>query len=928
MYGATTHRILAGARDSDSKLIAACIFAVRSIAAADGRIEPQEKQVMVDTFGRKLSLDTDGRVLLEQLLQEGAVSSYDAEQDIDVVVELVDGLGSTPNVLIYALACEMAAADNDVDPAELALISEFGSILGVSQVDQAVLRHVFASQPLGIRVSDVSFERLVNSLSPSAYHRFSRAVQDLVAALARTLDSHARQSSATQTTLTPSTPREQSRVEVSSKLYESLEYSEMRRELDSVLHKVTQLPDSIFSTTQRAALGRLERQSGDTAFRIAVVGAFSSGKSTFLNALVRQSEGDLFPSSPVPCTANVNILRYGEERRLFKMVRGKEHRIDDAEFKALIELPDHIQSAAEFMSGETDALIVEAPVALCKQGVQLVDSPGLNEHPKRTEITDRFLRRSDAVILLMNANQLLTQDERSLIEQLAKSIKKENLFFAVNFFDQVDAQAREKVRSRALSYLKDIYNGQPEELRERVHFISSKYAIKDYRAGIASEWTDAIVRLEAAVGSYIAGASGALRWRRLANETMEILANTYDRAHSMCDLDFNELDEEIARSKRSHAEILRSLEEVARTKAVARATIESQYAAAVDELSTAFGEFCGDFPGYLEQHAEHWHSDASPIWGKSEVIEDYKAQLSRDMKSILEWWANEVATPIIASRFQHLLEQLNRQFVDVQRQFNRLEHLMDPDYEVQDIDQDTAFVTFMKGAGGFVSGGPMGALVGATMEPSAIAVNFAASFAAGFTLVALGLGGPVSLALGAAVIGMAQLFLGKDGMLLRLRDKILSAGIESIDEVTDHLAQQLDETLSEQFGSLANEIEQVLDAQMTAITEQQAVQERMLEKAKRSRQDADRELTRRRALVERVRALGEELERIGTVSFSTVLHQQGFEEGAGHQNIANSGSSTYDTQLSWNNHLLYILAVVIAVLIVVVIAIAAFVFFM
>lgn len=914
MYGATTHRILGAAQDSDSKLIAACIFAVRSIAAADGLIEPREKQVLVDRFGRKLSLDTDGRALLEQLMEEGAASDYDADKDIDVVVELVDGLGSAPNALIFSLACEMAAADDDVDSTELALISEYGSILGVSQTDQAVLRHVFASQPLGIQLTDSSYERLVQSLSPLAYCHYSRAVQDLAAGLARTLHSHKRQSQPEHTQTPPSSSQKAPR-EDTSKLYESLEYSELRRELDGVLHKVVQLPDSIFSKTQRSALEQLQNKSGDATFRIAVVGAFSSGKSTFLNALVRQSEVDLFPSSPVPCTANVNILRYGEERRLFKMVGGTEHLIDEAEFKALIELPEHIQSASEFMSGETDALIVEAPVALCKQGVQLVDSPGLNEHPKRTEITERFLRRSDAVILLMNANQLLTQDERSLIEQLTKSIKRENIFFAVNFFDQVEEPAREKVRSRALSYLKEVYKGKDEVLQDRLHFISAKHAIKDHQAGKASEWVDALVGLETAVGSYIAKASGAVRWRRMANETMEILANTYDRAHSMCEIDFNELDEEIARNKQAQAEIQRSQEEVARTKAVARSTIESQYEAVVDDLSAALAELYDEFPGYLEQHAEHWHSDASPIWGKSEVIEDYKAQLTRDMKSILEWWTNEVATPIIASHFQHLLEQLNRQFVDVQRQFNRLEHLMDPDYELQEVEQDTAFVTFMKGAGGFVSGGPMGALVGATMEPADIAVNFAASFAAGFTLVALGLGGPVSLALGAAVVGMAQLFLGKDGLMQRLRDKILSTGIESIDEVTDRLAQQVDASLSEQFGSLANEVEYVLDAQMAAITEQQAQQERVLEKAKRDRQDAERELEERRALVDRVMVLGGELEKIGTVAFSTVLKQQGFDGGATHKQEPQWKDEELDVQPNRSNYSLYVVVALIIVLV-------------
>ena len=46
---------------------------------------------------------------------------------------------------------------------------------------------------------------------------------------------------------------------------------------------------------------------------VAIVGQFSSGKSTFLNALLSK---DILPTGITPVTSKVNFLNYGEEYKL------------------------------------------------------------------------------------------------------------------------------------------------------------------------------------------------------------------------------------------------------------------------------------------------------------------------------------------------------------------------------------------------------------------------------------------------------------------------------------------------------------------------------------------------------------------------------------------------------------------------------------
>ena len=99
---------------------------------------------------------------------------------------------------------------------------------------------------------------------------------------------------------------------------------------------------------------------------------------------------------------------------------------------------------------------------MCRHGVEIVDSPGLNEHPERSAITEQLIKDTDAVIFLTNASRPLTQGERELINDLKTKLNggdnnkaADNLFIVVNFMDllrrETDrASVREKNRKICL----------------------------------------------------------------------------------------------------------------------------------------------------------------------------------------------------------------------------------------------------------------------------------------------------------------------------------------------------------------------------------------------------------------------------------------------------------------------------------------------
>jgi len=128
----------------------------------------------------------------------------------------------------------------------------------------------------------------------------------------------------------------------------------------------------------------------DEMFLLVVVGEVKAGKSSFINALLRD---DVCPEGPLPLTDRVHVLAWGE-------VRGEE------------EIAEHVVRHTL----PTDSL----------QHLNVVDTPGTNSPLKRhQEITESFLPRADIVFFVTSIDCPLTQTELQLLQHIRKRWRKE-----------------------------------------------------------------------------------------------------------------------------------------------------------------------------------------------------------------------------------------------------------------------------------------------------------------------------------------------------------------------------------------------------------------------------------------------------------------------------------------------------------------------
>ena len=174
-------------------------------------------------------------------------------------------------------------------------------------------------------------------------------------------------------------------------------------------------------------------------FRLMVLGDMKRGKSTFLNALIGEN---LLPSDVNPCTAVLTILRYGPEKRVtIHFKDGKKpqqldfhsfkhkYTIDPAEAKKLEQ--EHKQAFPD-----VDYAVVEYPLSLLEKGIEIVDSPGLNDTEARNELSLGYINNCHAILFVLRASQPCTLAERRYLENYIKG-RGLSVFFLINAWDQV-----------------------------------------------------------------------------------------------------------------------------------------------------------------------------------------------------------------------------------------------------------------------------------------------------------------------------------------------------------------------------------------------------------------------------------------------------------------------------------------------------------
>ena len=188
---------------------------------------------------------------------------------------------------------------------------------------------------------------------------------------------------------------------------------------------------------------------------IAVIGQFSSGKSTFLNALLG---ADVLPSGLTPVTAKAVRLKFAKLPLLsVKFTNGSESLLASSELGELNAMSEQIES-----------MTLYAPSEILKE-INFIDTPGLNSlRDADTKETKNTLKKVCGAIWLSLANNAAKASELESIEEILKT----NDLKAICLINQKDKLNEEEL-STLLTHVGQTY----KELFAKRVAISSKQAL-------------------------------------------------------------------------------------------------------------------------------------------------------------------------------------------------------------------------------------------------------------------------------------------------------------------------------------------------------------------------------------------------------------------------------------------------------------------
>lgn len=174
-------------------------------------------------------------------------------------------------------------------------------------------------------------------------------------------------------------------------------------------------------------------------FRLLVLGDMKRGKSTFINALLGEK---VLPSDVNPCTALLTVLKYGSEKRVtvhFTDGRNAET-MDIATFQETYTIPadeaKRLEDKQETAFPEISHAVVEYPLPLLETGIEIIDTPGLNDTETRNQAVFEYLYTCHAVLFVLSAAQPCTLDERRYLQNYLKD-RGLSLFFLINGWDRI-----------------------------------------------------------------------------------------------------------------------------------------------------------------------------------------------------------------------------------------------------------------------------------------------------------------------------------------------------------------------------------------------------------------------------------------------------------------------------------------------------------
>ncbi len=397
----------------------------------------------------------------------------------------------------------------------------------------------------------------------------------------------------------------------------------------------------------------LQRLSEDM-FNVAIVGEFKRGKSTLINALLEQS---ILPADVLPCSATLNRVTYGIDPHA--TIEYRDGRTQDVPVEELEDYVTKLTPESEQRAANVKSATVYYPISFCKNGVTIIDTPGLNDDAAMTEVTLSVLPEADAAIMVMMCGSPFSESEREFLEQKIMASDLGRVMFVVTGIDRYDEEEQEKllelfrrrITESVLNKARSVYGEDSPEFQTyqrklgsiKIFPVSARNALRAKMRGDEAMLQESLFpQFEEGLMDFLARDRGALQLSapvsRAKNSSAEILRAIELRTATI-GMDQEEFDAK-------YAEAMQRMEEIRAERAEEMQRISAAADAAYEELTPQIDGFWKS----LEVAADG-AVDAYPI----NSVKEMKSESTQEGlgKAVANAMQNE--SQLFAERVQHAL---------------------------------------------------------------------------------------------------------------------------------------------------------------------------------------------------------------------------------------------------------------------------------
>lgn len=637
------------------------------------------------------------------------------------------------------------------------------------------------------------------------------------------------------------------------------QYNQWRDTLLNLLTRAEKTARNLSLKERADGFMKLKDLLKNDTLRIQVVGTVKNGKSSFTNALIGEQ---ILPVDDIPCTAVVSEVKYGKDKKAIvhfcsplpkglineipaptrdyiekhnygKTTDGKDFQIPPLEvpynelgkyvaipeptMEILIN-PDKLKEYKAKIDEESPYDVAELyyPAELLHNGVDLVDSPGLNESPKRTVVTLNYLEKADAAIYLLDASHPFTEEEEKVVNERLLKLGFTDLLMVANRIDLVNNRNRQRlyIQAKASDYTSN----------KTVFAVSAKEALDGMKNNdLKLIEQSGIPAFKKFLIDYLTRVKGIVKIKKPANQVKNVIID--EMLASLIPDRLATLNTEASVLQARLNEALPELAELKAKRENMANTMERNVSLAI----TAVREPVKIFYEGLEKSINTWVEDFTPKHGwvffaskkdRQIVAEEILEHVKNKTTEYYEQWNVEIFQPVLTKQAEIAFGSMEYDVNSIAKNINAIENILqgiDPNHvpEISAAERIAGIAAML-----FL---PMGRAGGDVLTGGFDLSQFMKTFAAdlgiglGVSLLALWIWPPLGFM--AALIGaLTGLFRGGDRAMEQTKDAVAAQIKKALQENADQQTKDVVNKVRDTFNGLKYAILKGIDTEIDNVS--------------------------------------------------------------------------------------------------------------